>query len=986
MIRVFSVLLTVLVIGACAPRSAVLSFAPASLVDDVAAAEMLLEQRRAQAVRGSASGTRIREMVQLGLWSEAERLLAHIARPDAAMRLAEAELRFRQHRYSAAAEKVRSVLASTPGHPGARVMHARLQIQAWQLPEAEATLRSILATHPRDELALLQIGRIRLLQREYGEALRIARQVQSLNAGNAAAYMLEADTRFWDQDPAGAEDPLIRALTLDPFDADARFNYGYAIWRRVDATQLDAMASQWRLALAVDPLHYITHWHWGNGHTNQTYADYAQPSDSIVREGLALADRLISAGDIPGALQAARDVEAEFPESVLPAILRASAFYMAYDMDRGIRLDSAEVIFRSVLARKQNYGPAHNGLAAVIKQRQFEVLARFDSLTAEIDRTPLTPNPSLAAVIPDVHYYPGDRVEKMVRQQLGPSSAYLPMIQRQERQYRLPPLHRDLAQTMGQPFFRTATTFDNRQWMDIRGVGSGAAGIEYLERGSYQERDVFLHEFVHLFHNIVFTDQESRRVRQLYHEAVEAGRTLDYYAANNEHEFLAQAYPAFLSPVKIHPLNHKAMATHELLRDRDPATYAFIDSLVSRQQAYLAGDRNALRSNWAQVYVNLSETARRDSRVPSEVRVTRAATLLDSALVHDVGYVPAMLSYAALERERSRFGEADRWLAQAQALQPDYAPIYSARADLVGARSRAMQRETASVDERAALYERALTAESDLANRAQLSQALRQLYRNHGRLPDAIRVANEYVSVAPTISTYLRDRRDEAEAFVNEMRSRAGYSQETLPYFEALVAQKPQNSVHRAQLVDALIGSGLLMEADEVLEEALKLQAAGGTTSMELAARAAEVRLLRGDTVGALSAIQPVLDGGSRDAPGVLRLVRVLQRLGQTTEAHRLLDAHAAAESPAARAEMAYTRGQLAEWREDVESAEMLYRESLGLDAYHHQARLALIHLLRSGARDDEAMHQISAARTLPLPGGPDFERQLELQLQRNLP
>ena len=44
------------------------------------------------------------------------------------------------------------------------------------------------------------------------------------------------------------------------------------------------MAAQWNLALAVDPLHYFTHWHFGNGHTDQTYADYAHPTDSLVRE------------------------------------------------------------------------------------------------------------------------------------------------------------------------------------------------------------------------------------------------------------------------------------------------------------------------------------------------------------------------------------------------------------------------------------------------------------------------------------------------------------------------------------------------------------------------------------------------------------------------------------------------------------------------------------------------------------------------------
>ena len=127
----------------------------------------------------------------------------------------------------------------------------------------------------------------------------------------------------------------------------------------------------------------------------------------------------------------------------------------------------------------------------------------------------------------DLRYYPGDRVRRMARQQLGPSVAYLPMLALQDRRFRVPALHVDLAEAMNQPFFRGATTFDNRQWMDIRGVGSGAAGIEYVERGSHWERNVLNHEYVHLFHSRAFTDAESRRVRQLYWDAMRDRRTLE---------------------------------------------------------------------------------------------------------------------------------------------------------------------------------------------------------------------------------------------------------------------------------------------------------------------------------------------------------------------------------------------------------------------------------------------------------------------------
>src|SRR5690606_27853852 len=204
--------------------------------------------------------------------------------------------------------------------------------------------------------------------------------------------------------------------------------------------------------------------------------------------------------------------------------------------DRDQRLDSAQAVFEAILARKPNYGPAHNGLAAVIKQRHFSVHAAFDSLEREIANTSTAADPAFDAVFSDMAMYPGDRVRQMARQQLGPSYAYLDMLARQGKVFRIPPLHHDLAQAMDRRFFRGATTFDNRQWMDIRGVGSGAAGIEYVERGSHQERNVLNHEYVHLFHGQAFTDAESRRVRELYYDAMANGRVIDYYAANNESE------------------------------------------------------------------------------------------------------------------------------------------------------------------------------------------------------------------------------------------------------------------------------------------------------------------------------------------------------------------------------------------------------------------------------------------------------------------
>ncbi|HEY4652630.1 MAG TPA: tetratricopeptide repeat protein, partial [Pontibacter sp.] len=610
--------------------------------DDVKAIREKLQQERQLAKTATiAPAEKAEKLLELGLWQEAQQTIAR-AKPTAQTIVTKAKLAILNNEFEQAEKLVKQALKLQPESAEALLLQSKLQVQAWELEKAKVTANQVLAKAPKHEAATIQVGRILMLQKKYDQALQKAKLVQNYNPKNADGYLLESDVHFWNQKPELAEQPLITSLTLNPFNPDARFNYGYAIWRRVDATQLNDMAAQWELALELNPLHYVTHWHWGNGHTNLTYADYAQPEDEQVRQALQQADKLIAQNKIQEALAVAAKVQQEYPQSVLPAMLRGSVYYMAFDMDRSQRLDSAQTIFQRILQRKKHYGPAHNALAAVIKQKQLTYLHNYDSLQQVIRQTIIKDPVNFARVFPDVSYYPGDEVQKMVWSQLYESIVYFPFLSRQKEKFVIPPLHIDLAIAMNSPFFRQATTFDNRQWMDIRGVGSGAAAIEYVVRGSYLERNVVLHEYVHQFHGRVFTDAENREVRRLYQNAMKENRTLDYYSANNEHEYLAQTYPAYFEPVKVHPLNHKSINTTADLKAKDPELYTFLDGLVKRQRAYLAGDKKAMASNWAEVYLNLSE------RALAGRNYEQAAALLDTALTWDARYQPALLAYASV--------------------------------------------------------------------------------------------------------------------------------------------------------------------------------------------------------------------------------------------------------------------------------------------------------------------------------------------------
>src|SRR5690606_22187275 len=119
---------------------------------------------------------------------------------------------------------------------------------------------------------------------------------------------LAADAHLWAERLPEAEISFRTALAIDPFSADARFGYGYLLWRKGSPGLIPAMASQWEMALAIDPLHRLTHWHLGNGHTPLTYADHAAVADTAVRAALAPIDSLIASGQFEAAMALARTV------------------------------------------------------------------------------------------------------------------------------------------------------------------------------------------------------------------------------------------------------------------------------------------------------------------------------------------------------------------------------------------------------------------------------------------------------------------------------------------------------------------------------------------------------------------------------------------------------------------------------------------------------------------------------------------------------
>lgn len=921
--------------------------------DSAILASMRLEEVKQQLLKNISDPRQnkvpiIQSMLELGMWKEADSAISEKRPATAEYQLLSAEYLIRNNEFKKAESLVNEVLKKQAGNEKAVFLKAGLKIQAWRLPEAAALCEKALKNKPSEKFELM-LGRARLLQKNYKAALAIAESVLKVNPESAGAYLLEADVYFWDQKPELAELALKKSLEIEPFNADARFSYGYAIWRRIDATQLNDMAAQWELALSINPLHYQTHWHWGNGHTNLTYADYAEKDDELVRKALEKADDLVRKKRIPEAINYTREVEKQYPTSQLPRMHRASVYYIDYDTDRKARLDSAENIFREILAQKRHYGPAHNGLSAVIKSKRIEYLPGYDSITNALKQTKIGDPENFQKVFPDISYYPGETIKAMAWNQLFTSVVYFPFLSRQGNVFRIPPLHKDLAVTMNSPSFRYMTTFDNRQWMDIRGVGSGAAAIEYVERGAFQERNVILHEYVHLFHGRVLTDAENRKIRALYYKAMEEKRTLDYYSQNNESEYFAQTYPAYFEPVKVHPLDFKSMNTTSDLKSKDPEMYRFLDQLVKKEKAYLAGDNQAMASNWSQVYINLS--ARVKQKNPR-----LAEAYLDTALHFDQKYLPAYLSHSNLRIERKDFKGADEWIKKAKAINAAYSPIYVAYANLRAAQFAAgeIDQKTA-VREQAAYLKRSFELEDDYQELAEINTTLREMYKSNGMIAEAIVSADEYDKSGARISTYLRDQRDDAIAFAAVLRSSLGYT-EPLGILKSLVVQKPQNFEYRTMYADALFENKQYGEAIQTLKEAQRILTASGNARPDYSLRFAEFYQATGKKDSVEIYLQALKSGiKSLRETDKLRYVRMLSISGHQEDAEQTFKTITAKGDPFFMAGYFYTHGILLENASQKSESLIEFEKAIEANPYLFNTYTKLIRIYTTKGEEAKA-------------------------------
>ncbi len=799
--------------------------------DDINEATRLLKAERSRVSMIKNPEEKIQKMFDLGLWVEANETL-NASRPSTSMKLLRAEWFYLNQRFQQSLRLVDSILNTNHNNQNALLLKAQLWIEFWKLKNAEDILLEMISHKQKSDRPYYLLGNAYILEGKLKEAAEIAQLLSKNFPESELSSLLQGRLYLLNNSPVKADSIFKIGLMKNPLSADLRFYFGYTAWRNAQKGFLSNMENQWDLCLTIHPTHFLAHWHLGNGHTNKTYSDYSRADDFKIKLELANFDSLLIQKKYGMARKLTETVREKYPLSVLPMLYKASSFYMEhldpiqnkdlnYILDKN--LDSAEQLFSNILTLIPHYGPAHNGIAAVIKERSLPLLYFFDSLNRVIAQEPKERETFSKVVIPELTNYP-EFTQKIILRQFYAAKAFLPILAKGGYNFHIMPLHHTLAQTFKDPYFNQSSTFDHRQWMDIRGVGSGAVGIEYVQKGAYFERNVLLHEFMHLVHATLITESDRRKIRKLYFSAIKKGNVLDYYAAANEDEYFAQIYPAYFSNEAVQPMDFKSYNTIAKLKSKDPEAYHFIDSLVKATQEYALGAQNIFKDEWCELYIH--KVAAMDVRSSSGKKL--AFSYLDTASNWNKDYVPLLLAKADLSIKTGELELAEIAIKRAKNLNPSFSGIFIKNYALNKALG-----ETGLLDynssytlQRSDLL-KAISLESDPVILTEYIMALSQFYVSNAQIPEAIATLRPLSEYTDHGSSYQKEERNRSISNLALLKASLGYD-DLASELKKIYSENTQDYSMVLLYAEFLYRTKKVDQAIQILEKGFEEQSVSG--------------------------------------------------------------------------------------------------------------------------------------------------------------
>ncbi len=463
----------------------------------------------------------------------------------------------------------RAALASQP--EVARLLaQAESERHQFHFPEAHWALADALARDPRDPAVALAWGDFWTVLREFDRAETAYAQARDLGAradglagmGEAALARNERDTaleRFnaalaLDADNARALSGLAglrsvegkwwdavtlarRSFERNPDSADTRYRLGYNYFQYGDALR----ATDWFFkTFDADPYYIFAQMHLGAGR-HAVFPDDRVPDPALARPLIVQGARAWERGDLYG----------------------------------------AKKLFEQALALDPHSYEARTGMYASLTGIVLDYSPVGHSYRPEYLSEAHTPEVAEAAQFVPEYAQLNDERREVIRRGLYPFRQFLPgMLAKGAKQYILP-LDKGLPDIFGGR--SGGRGGDLRDWAGIRGVGGlqAASSIEDLEEAVNLGFSTFAHEFAHQLHFNGVSDDQRKRIEELYAGAAQRKQFMDYYAASNSGEYFAQGVEAYVSFVKRPGLRDVHSHTRDELHATDPDLYAFIEQVIA---------------------------------------------------------------------------------------------------------------------------------------------------------------------------------------------------------------------------------------------------------------------------------------------------------------------------------------------------------------------------------------------------------------------
>ncbi len=434
-----------------------------------------------------------------------------------------------------------------------------------------------------DTQAIVGLAGVDLLERDYERATQSLRQCLAREPENSFARAMFARVLLEMNRETEAAEEAEGAVALDAYNVDALFVLAYV---KSSERRADESRSLARRVVSLDPFNFAAR------RMLSQYLDgqegYEQTVSEPARICFARARSLKQGGQLGGALtelEAALRIEPRYYRALISL---ADVWLRQGDCER------AAAAAKAATQVDADGAIAHFELSCAyrgINERARIAIGAADFEALYYER----PAPPAFALTREIFPNYGSltlRQQEVIDAAVGPLAMFLPKLARVKARHYLLAFDQRPSDLYGFADVAGERTFDGRYYASLRGVGGRVtvSGIEYLDQAALGGFNTIAHEFAHQVHIAALGKSAVREIRSLYDRARLAGRTLDSYAAANEHEYFAQGYEAFISDCKRPSAGVTGRHTRRELAARDPELYRFLVKLTGKH-----GTENGVR-------------------------------------------------------------------------------------------------------------------------------------------------------------------------------------------------------------------------------------------------------------------------------------------------------------------------------------------------------------------------------------------------------